>query len=615
MQPPRSHIAVRLLPALLAMSLPGTAHSQAPLFSSHPATARPAMGAAFAYDDARACVVTFGGTTGGETWEWDGSGWARRLPAHSPSPRHGAAIAYYSPLGTVLFGGQRVGGSCSTETWRWDGSDWQQLFPAASPYPLTGGVMVHHRGNNPGLLHEGGLYEGFLRVNQTWRFDGATWSLVSAGHPEAIQYPLCYVPSTQSTYAVWSNVFSSWLVRWNGTSWTQAQPSSPLPPIGGSMVWDEQRTQLVHVGGGTLGVANDATRYGTFVAPDSIQLTTIGNNGNPPSPISYAGMAYDRARSTIVLQHPNGLYQLPSTSTTWRGSGAPITARTYFDATYSPWHGRTFLFGGWNGTTALNDTWSFDGVAWTNHGPSTGPGRIGAALCDFFGSPMMFGGGTFTGTYFDDLTFWNGSDWQPVALFPLGARPAARMCHDMVVDTNQQRIVMFGGSNGTSLGDTWTLNSSWVGPWWQQIATTGPQPPARNSHRMAYDQQRQRVVMFGGCNAWGGFLGDTWELDGNTWVQVFPAQSPSPRWQHTLDYDPVRGRIVLIGGYSQGTFKNDVWEYDGTTWTQRTPASTAPPAREGAGLTWDSARQRLVLVGGYSWSTSTLNDTWFYKGQ
>jgi hypothetical protein len=184
----------------------------------------------------------------------------------------------------------------------------------------------------------------------------------------------------------------------------------------------------------------------------------------------------------------------------------------------------------------------------------------------------------------------------------------------MVYDAANERIVMFGGRHTASFGDRWALQQSWFGLEWSQIGLTGSGPPARNSHRMAYDANRQRVVMFGGCSVSGAMLGDTWELVGNSWTQVFPAQSPSPRWNHMMDFDPHRGVVVLIGGY-YGAFPDDVWEYDGTTWTQRTPRSTKPPGREGAGFTWDDRLRRFVIRGGYSWATGFAGDTWFYDGR
>src|SRR5882672_10594794 len=68
---------------------------------------------AMAYDSARGVTVLFGGAGGvfnGETWEWNGTAWSRRVVS-SPSPRDGHAMAYDSARHvTVLFGGYTGGG-------------------------------------------------------------------------------------------------------------------------------------------------------------------------------------------------------------------------------------------------------------------------------------------------------------------------------------------------------------------------------------------------------------------------------------------------------------------------------------------------------------------------
>lgn len=54
---------------------------------------------------------------------------------------------------------------------------------------------------------------------------------------------------------------------------------------------------------------------------------------------------------------------------------------------------------------------------------------------------------------------------------------------------------------------------------WEQVASEGP--PGRNRHSMAYDEERERVVLFGGYQDHGGNrLGDTWTWDGKQWRQA-----------------------------------------------------------------------------------------------
>lgn len=121
--------------------------------------------------------------------------------------------------------------------------------------------------------------------------------------------------------------------------------------------------------------------------------------------------------------------------------------------------------------------------------------------------------------------------------------------------------MLFGGTdaNGNILNDTWTWDAV---TWTQQFPPVSP--PARARPGMAYDAATKTVVLFGGSANIP--LGDTWAWNGltRTWTQLFPATSPSPR-QAQVAYDSLSGTIVLFGGDGNGGFLNDTWTWNGVT--------------------------------------------------
>ncbi len=157
----------------------------------------------------------------------------------------------------------------------------------------------------------------------------------------------------------------------------------------------------------------------------------------------------------------------------------------------------------------------------------------------------------------------------------------------------------------------------------RQVATL---PPSRQAATMAYDAQRQQVVLLGGIGVTASIadgvaivdaLNDTWTWDGITWTPRLPAVSPSPRAGAGMTYDAARQTLVLFGGADrQGLPLNDTWTWDGTTWTQERP-SASPPARSDAGMAYDAATQTVLLFGGLTRVSRTLiflNDTWIWNG-
>lgn len=206
---------------------------------------------------------------------------------------------------------------------------------------------------------------------------------------------------------------------------------------------------------------------------------------------------------------------------------------------------------------------------------------------------------------FQDTWEYDGSTW---ILRTPATVPDERESHAMAYDSVRNRMVMFGGwdFNFVKLGATW----EWDGTdWLDRQPQNAPSP--RILSAMAYDSARGVTVLFGGEDT--TLRGDTWEWNGTNWQQRTPANAPSPRTSHAMAFDAVRGRVVLFGGHDGTNFLGDTWEYDGGNWTLRT-LDGAPSPRVDCQLAYDSQRARIVLFGGGD-ATLDRNDTWEYDGQ
>jgi len=296
---------------------------------------------------------------------------------------------------------------------------------------------------------------------------------------------------------------------------------------------------------------------------------------------------------------PNWVLAAPATSPPAR----PEAAMAYDGA-----RGRVVLFGGGSSHGLLADTWEWDGDTWVEKTAGTRPSARDDHAMAYDSARervVLFGG--WAGGLLGDTWEWDGSAW--LQRLP-ATSPPAREYHAMVYDGARGRAVLFGGWGYGYLADTWEWDGS---AWLQRLPATSP--PARNSHAMAYDSLRGRVVLFGGSYYDGvkHYLADTWEWDGNTWVERTPIASPPARVNHAMAYDSARGRVVLFGGCSESSCPAaaDTWEWDGSAWVQMTPGAS-PPALEEHAMAYDGARGRVVLFGGCSESNCRAADTWEY---
>ncbi len=94
--------------------------------------------------------------------------------------------------------------------------------------------------------------------------------------------------------------------------------------------------------------------------------------------------------------------------------------------------------------------------------------------------------------------------------------PSGRSEHAAIYDPVRDRMVVFGGYDGTSRNDVWALSLA-GSPAWTVLAPAGSPPDARKAHTAIYDPVRDRMVVFGGVG--GGVLDDVWAL---SWDHTTP---------------------------------------------------------------------------------------------
>jgi hypothetical protein len=195
--------------------------------------------------------------------------------------------------------------------------------------------------------------------------------------------------------------------------------------------------------------------------------------------------------------------------------------------------------------------------------------------------------------------------------------PAPRAGHAAVRDPVRDRMIVFGGFNATSTNQVWTLSLDGSHRW-ELMATAGTPPQPRRYHAMVHDPVRDRLIVIGGLIADGTVANDVWALSlsgAPTWTRLLPGgPALTPRRNVVAVYDPPRDRVIIHGGYNGLFFLDETWSLllgvgDAPRWTQIAPPGPKPVARNGAAAVYDPVRERMVVYGGWS-GTSYLGDVW-----
>ncbi|MCI4363099.1 MAG: PKD domain-containing protein [Thermoplasmata archaeon] len=325
----------------------------------------------------------------------------------------------------------------------------------------------------------------------------------------------------------------------------------------------------------------------------------------------------------MSIVHPSSKGPSPATLTlAWSNITSESTTMPpnmwFTEGTWDAADGYLFYYGGdnWAGAN-LASSWSYSVGSWSVLSTSGNPGPLdGPALA--YDPPaaqvVMYGGlASYAPFTYTNLTWtYSGGTWSSAHLSP---SPPARLAGSMVYDSALGGVVLFGGydnrnpTGGTLLNDLWLYKAGA----WSMISASNP-PPVRTWAPIAYAPGLGEIVVFGGMNAAGQCLGDTWMFANGSWTNAASVGSgpPGPLCANSLLYDPDLGHILLTGGFGfvGSTQVNNTasWTFNGSSWLAL-PVAGHPSDHAYGPSAWDPSAHTLVVAGGnpYYFATDVLS--------
>ena len=344
----------------------------------------PRSSAQVAYDPALQAVILFGGlTTSGpssDTWEFVDNVWidlTSSLPS-APPARYGGAMAYDTiDSELVLFGGTN-GVAVLNDTWAFDGSTWTHVQPSVSPSPRDFSMMAYEPLDGYVLLVGGTTTAPGISptvASDTWEFRGGYWV----------------------------NITSQLAI-------------APPPTTGATLTWDLQDSELVLSGGSSVAASGaPGTCYPNGLTWTYVDGAWTEQDSSGPTDRVLGMAAYDSVDHVVLLYggSESAAAVCSASDDTWSYVGGgwsnlsgtipfPPASRDAGALVYDAAEGVDVLFGGSSDGVLLNDTWLYpaelntstttatsnlsgSGGSGSSH-PPPGPGGVGGS--------GGFGGGT-----------------------------------------------------------------------------------------------------------------------------------------------------------------------------------------------------------------------------
>jgi hypothetical protein len=335
----------------------------------------------------------------------------------------------------------------------------------------------------------------------------------------------------------------------------------------------------------------------TAAAPAALAAVPRWVHLTPPSspPAGFDDpMAYDAATSQLVLLDG-------STKSTWTWDGSTWTRAAAANNQLNGSEAQLAYDASTKQLITLDpsgNTWNWTGSSWVRLTPAVSPPPTRQYSLAYDGATsqlVLFGGTKSVGgseMSSGDTWTWNGVTW--TQQHPTTS-PSARLGAGMAYDPGTSQLLLFGGAGGLGvLGDTW----NWTGTTWAKLSPT-TSPTASSFSAMGYDSATQQFLLQGGGSP-AGPLPDLWAWSGTTWVKQAPASSITPaRYGRAMAFDVATSQLVLFGGATNATTSiGDTW-----VWTPLAVQTASLPAGA-VGVPYSASLQAISGTAPYTWSVS-----------
>src|SRR5206468_10952676 len=229
------------------------------------------------------CIAILGGSSATAAGPHT-TGWIELCPPISPSPRSYLAMTYDPASDKIIMFGGFDGTTYLNDTWTFDGVTWTEVARVTPP-PARAAAQMAYDGVTHQVVLFGG-YDGRNYLGDTWLWDGTTsqWTQAApAHHPTPVTGPMLF-PDPNGRVDLFGgfdgHFYQLTMWQWSRSDWRRLSPATvPYARSSAAVATNPMIDQVVLFGG--LGDVNPNNTW-----------TYRGNTWTLQSPVSQPALVY-----------------------------------------------------------------------------------------------------------------------------------------------------------------------------------------------------------------------------------------------------------------------------------------------------------------------------------